>query len=91
MANSIETTGTDPGPVETEHEPGQSVRDWVAEHGRALDRVTPDGDTLETTWVCIHGEKKTTTTRQDGESDANFMSRHKLEFLLDMLDCEPIP
>ena len=91
MANSITTTGTDPGPVETEHQPGQSVRAWVGAHSEALNEVVPNGDTLVTTWVCSQGTRSTTTTRQDDESDAQFMSRHQLEFVLDMLDCEPIP
>ena len=92
---SITTTGTTTDPVETEHQSGQSTREWVGAHSGSVAAATPSGNTLTTTWYCSEdpdsSEGSTTTTRQDGEMDAEFIARHINEYVLDMLNCVPVP
>ena len=98
MAGKIKTTGTTNDPVETEHQSGQNTRQWVGDHSGSVAASTPSGNSLTTSWDCVEeggdgndaSDGKTTTLRQDGEADAEFLARHIYEYVLDMLVCLPV-
>ena len=91
MAGKITTTGTTNDPVETEHGSGQNTRQWVGAHSGSVAAATPSGNTLTTSWACVEDTAgSTTTTRQAGEADTEFLTRHILEYVLDMLICLPV-
>jgi hypothetical protein len=91
MTNDITTSGLVSGPLSTSHQSGQSVQEWVAAHCDALEGKTPSGDKLVTTWTSAAGPEEVVTEREPGESDEEFMRRHKHEFLLAMIEAQPVP
>ncbi len=90
MANSIQTTGMTGGTITTTHNPGESVSAWVSRHTTAVDKGNP-GNTLTTAWPCASGEEISTTNRDVGESDKDFILRHEAGYMLAMIDCPPVP
>lgn len=91
MANSITTTGTTSDPVSTQHQSGESVQAWVKRHNIRVGGSTPSGNSLTTTWLCATGQESVTTQRQTGESDKAFLARHIQDYLLQMIECPPVP
>ena len=91
MANNITTTGTTADPVTTKHENGESVKGWVSRHDKKVGDSAPSGDVLTTAWPCASGQEIVSSTRTAGESDAAFVARHIAEYLVEMLDCPPVP
>lgn len=91
LIRAIETTGLSTGSAATRHLSGQSIRGWVRTHGSRLDAGLPDGDELTTSWVARKGPLRTRTTRERGETDLEFVARHKIDFALDMLRDAPRP
>jgi len=90
MANPITTTGTTTDPISTQRIGGEPVSDWVSRHSTSVQSATPSGNKLTTTWKSAAGDKKKDTVRQSGESDADFLQRHVLEYVTAMLDAPPI-
>jgi hypothetical protein len=90
MPNSIETTGTNDDPQSTQYESGQSVRDWVSRHIENVSFASSSEQTLESTWMASGGKRSVTTERTSGESDTEFVERHQIEMLLEMLEYEPV-
>jgi hypothetical protein len=91
MPNAIKTTGTNDDPQETLHEAGQSIRDWVSRHLENVTDASSSKQTLTTMWTAKSGPMTVTTERQVGENDADFVERHQIEMLLEMLEDNPIP
>lgn len=91
MASSITTTGTLSDPISTTHRNGESVADWVERHNAAVGGATPSGNKLTTSWKCAAGTKAETTTRNPGESDVAFRTRHIADYVTRMTQDEPLP
>jgi hypothetical protein len=91
LANSISTTGTTNDPASTKHQNGESVQSWVTRHDKKVGDATPSGNSLTTSWPCASGTETVTTNRNAGETDAAFQARHITDYLLQMLDCPPVP
>jgi len=85
----ITTTGTTPS-VTTEHEPNQSIADWVDRHDKAVAGCTVNGNTLTTAYTSSQGAESVQTQRLTGESDALFLSRHRTDYLEAMVVWPPI-
>lgn len=91
MANPITTTGTTSDPITTTHQSGESVSQWVKRHNDEVSQSTPSGNTLTTSWTCSTGREDVETTRLTGESDADFLLRHQIAYMLAMIECPPVP
>jgi hypothetical protein len=90
MANPITTTGTTTDPVSTQRQAGEAVSDWVSRHSTSVLNATPSGNKLSTTWKSAAGDKKKDTVRHSGESDADFLQRHVLEYATAMIENPPL-
>lgn len=90
LANPITTTGLT-STVSTTQAQGESVSSWVDRHGKDVSSSTPSGNTLTTTYTSASGPQTVTTTRKQGENDTEFLTRHRADYLLLMLDQQPIP
>jgi hypothetical protein len=91
VANSITTTGTDGGPVSTEYEAGQSIKDWVSRHVENVLYASAVGAKLQTDWYAEDGKHTVQTDRLSGEGDEAFTARHEIEMLIEMLESNPEP
>ncbi len=91
MSNPITTSGLQGGDVATDHQSGQSTRQWVDAHDAAIDAAGPKGDKLTTTWTSASGPQSVVTTRWLDEDDAHFLARHEGEYLPAMNAEPPIP
>ncbi|MCA8978576.1 MAG: hypothetical protein KDC14_01025 [Planctomycetes bacterium] len=81
------------GSVVTTYTPPETVREWIERHTEALKNLTPDSNPLVTTWPIKDPPctASTSTTRQSGQSDPQFINSHTTEYLLDMMDDNPDP
>ncbi len=93
MANKIKTLGMAGGAIETEHQSGQSVHEWVSDHTDAVGgaAVEDKNDELRTTWTSASGQEETITTRMEDESDKALKARHINEYIVDMVTAPPLP
>jgi hypothetical protein len=89
MPNPITTSGLSSGDVSTQHQSGQTTSEWIEEHLENLDAESPAGDTLTTTWTSGAGREQKVTQRQQAESDKDFIQRHRIDFLLSMIEAPP--
>ena len=89
MPGTITTQGMTSGPINTTHQSGESVAQWVGRHTTAVSAGTP-GDTLTTSWPCP-GSKPVVTKRSPGESDGDFVQRHEIAYSEAMMNCPPVP
>lgn len=90
MANSITTTGTTTDPISTQRMAGESTSAWVSRHSDSVQNATPSGNKLTTTWKSAAGDQKKETTRHSGESDADLLQRHVLEYATAMIENPPV-
>ncbi len=90
MAKPIKTTGTTTDPISTDHEPPESVRQWVERHDDAVLSATPSGNKLTTTWASSAGDQSKSTTRNPGESDEDFRARHVSAYVQEMVAQPPV-
>ncbi|NUP95940.1 MAG: hypothetical protein HUU28_07230 [Planctomycetaceae bacterium] len=89
-SHPITTTGL-ASTVTTTQGVGETVPKWIDRHNTAVAAGTPTGNTLTTTYTSANGTETVTTTRKDGESDAEFLTRHRADYLMRMVDAPPIP
>lgn len=88
-SNSITTAGLTTT-VTTTQGAGETVPKWIDRHDRAVASGTPSGNTLTTTYESSSGQQVVQTTRKDGESDSEFLLRHRSQYLLQMISYPPI-
>lgn len=91
MSNPITTSGLNGPDISTYHESGQTTREWLESHDKALDTSVPDGDKLTTTWTSAIGPESVSTTRLPDEDDGEFLARHEYEYALAMIGAAPVP
>ena len=91
MPNPITTSGLQGGDVATDHQPGQTTQQWVADHDTAIEAAGPKGDKLTTTWTSASGAQSTETTRLPDEDDEHFLARHEAAYFRAMGTEPPIP
>ncbi len=88
-AHPITTVGLSTA-VTTTQGVGESVPEWVTRHDEAVAASTPSGNTLTTTYTSANGAESITTQRNEGESDAEFLGRHRVAYLRRMFNSPPI-
>ena len=91
MANPIVTTGTNPGPISTDKQLGETRGEWIARHHNSVMAATPTGDMLTTNWYSSTcGAMERTSNRKQNETDEQFRKRHVDEYEADMVNCPPV-
>lgn len=84
----IKTTGLTGGDLTTTAQPGEQIRDWVQRHEDAYKPLSPDGNTLTTTWP---KGGSITTTQESGESASQHHTRHWEAVTAEMQNNPPDP
>ena len=90
MSNAITTTGTTKDPVTTKPKVDEPTSAWVTRHNNSVQSATPSGNRLTTRWVSANGDEEVVTNRTSGESDVDFLQRHVLDYVTEMVDAPPI-
>ena len=88
-SNPITTTGLSTT-VTTTQGTNETVPKWIDRHDSAVASGTPNGNTLSTNYLSGSGPQTVSTTRKAGESDNEFLLRHRSEYLLAMIAYPPV-
>jgi hypothetical protein len=95
MADPIKTVVVGGSTVaETYHVPPQTPSQWIRawrEDVEESDVVGDEDDELKTTWPTSEGEQNASTTRNSGETTAEFILRHMIDVVEKMLTYPPDP
>ena len=89
-AHPITTTGL-ASTVTTSLGVNETVPKWIDRHDNAVAAGTPTGNQLTTNYTSGSGALSVQSTRREGESDEQFVTRHRADYLKEMNNNPPIP